>query len=99
LDEAGAALKRIGADGHRAAEVVQGIRAMFKNDGQKRMPLDINQLIHEVIALVQGELRKRHISVDAELSEGLPQVTADRVQLQQVIMNLVTNAIDAMETV
>jgi len=99
LDETRAALRRIGADGHRAAEVIQGIRAMFKNDGQKRVALDINQLIREVLALVQGELRKRHISVDAELGEGLPQVTADRVQLQQVIMNLVTNAIDAMETV
>jgi PAS domain S-box-containing protein len=99
LDETRAALRRIGADGHRAAEVIQGIRAMFKNDGQKRVPLDINQLIREVLALVQGELRKRHITVDVELSEGLPQVTADRVQLQQVIMNLVTNAFDAMETV
>jgi len=99
LDETRAALRRIGADGHRAAEVIQGIRAMFRNDGQKRVPLDINQLICEVLALVQGELRKRRIAVDAELGEGLPQVTADRVQLQQVIMNLVTNAIDAMETV
>jgi PAS domain S-box-containing protein len=99
LDEAQAALKRIGADGHRAAEVVQGIRAMFKSDGQKRVPLDLNQLIREVLVLVQGELRKYRVWVDVTLSEGLPQVTADRVQLQQVVMNLVTNAIDAMETV
>jgi PAS domain S-box-containing protein len=99
LDEVRAALKRIADDGHRAAELVQGIRAMFKNDGQKRVPVDINQLIREVLALVHKELIEHRISVFSFLSADLPQVTADRVQLQQVIMNLVTNAIDAMEPV
>jgi PAS domain S-box-containing protein len=99
LDEVRAALKRISADGHRAAELVQGIRAMFKNDGQKRVPVDVNQLAREVLALVQVALLDRRIAVYTELSAELPQVMADRVQLQQVIMNLVTNAIDAMESV
>ncbi len=99
LDEVRAALKRIADDGHRAAELVQGIRAMFKNDGQKRLPVDINQLIREVLALVHKELLEHRISVFSFLSADLPQVTVDRVQLQQVIMNLVTNAIDAMEPV
>jgi PAS domain S-box-containing protein len=99
LDEARAALKRIGDDGHRAAEVIQGIRAMFRNDGQHRALVDINQLVREVLALVQGELLRRRIPVDTRLDENLPQVMADRVQLQQVIMNLITNALDAMEPV
>ena len=72
---------------------------MFKGDGQKLVPLDINKLIREVLALVQGDLLKRQISLHTELNEGLPQIMADRVQLQQVIMNLITNAIDAMESV
>jgi PAS domain S-box-containing protein len=96
LDEVRAALKRIGSDGHRAAELVQGIRAMFRNDGQKRVLVDLNQLVREVLALVHGDLLERRVSVYTELSADVPQVMADRVQLQQVIMNLVTNAMDAM---
>jgi PAS domain S-box-containing protein len=99
LDEVRAALKRIGSDGHRAAELVQGIRAMFKNESQKRVLVDINELIREVLALVQGDLLEHRISVFTFLSADLPQVMADRVQLQQVIMNLVTNAIDAMKPI
>jgi PAS domain S-box-containing protein len=99
LGEVRAALKRIGDDGHRAADLVQGIRAMFKNDGQKRVLVDVNQLIREVLALVQGRFVERRVSVFTELSADLPQVRAERVQLQQVIMNLVTNAIDAMEPI
>ena len=99
LDEARAALEGIGRDSQRAADVVEGIRAMFKNDSQNRVLLDINQLVREVLVLVQGELFKRGISLDTELTENLPQVMADRVQLQQVVMNLVTNAMDAMEPI
>jgi PAS domain S-box-containing protein len=99
LDEVRAALKRIGSDGHRAAELVQGIRAMFRNGGQKRVPVDLNQLVCEVLALVQGDLLERRVSVYTDLSADIPQVMADRVQLQQVIMNLVTNAMDAMAPV
>ncbi|MBV9970433.1 MAG: PAS domain S-box protein [Xanthobacteraceae bacterium] len=99
LDEVRAALKRIAEDGHRTAELVQGIRAMFKNDAQKRVPLDVNELIREVLALVHKELMEHRIAVFSFLSADLPQVIADRVQLQQVIMNLVANAIDAMESV
>ena len=96
LDEVRAALKRIGSDGHRAAELVHGIRAMFRNDGQKRVLVDLNQLVREVLALVQGDLIERRVSVYTDLSADIPQVMADRVQLQQVIMNLITNAMDAM---
>ncbi len=99
LDEARTVVKQIANEGHRAAEVVEGIRSLFKNDGQNRVRLDVNQLIREVLALVQGDLLKHRISVDTELNESLPQVMADRIQLQQVVMNLVSNAIDAMESV
>jgi PAS domain S-box-containing protein len=99
LDEVRAALKRIADDGHRTAELVQGIRAMFKSDGQKRVAVDVNELIREVLTLVHKELIEHRIAVFSFLSADLPQVTADRVQLQQVIMNLVANAIDAMEPV
>jgi PAS domain S-box-containing protein len=99
LDEARAALEGIGRDSQRAADVVQGLRAMFKKDSHNRVLLDINQLVREVLVLVQDELFKRGISVDTELTENLPQVMADRVQLQQVVMNLVTNAMDAMEPI
>jgi C4-dicarboxylate-specific signal transduction histidine kinase len=99
LDEVRAALKRIADDGHRTAELVQGIRAMFKNDGQKRVAVDVNELIREVLTIVHKELIEHRIAVFSFLSADLPQVTADRVQLQQVIMNLVTNAIDAMKPI
>ncbi len=99
LDEARAALEGADRETQRAADVVEGIRAMFKNDGQNRVLLDINQLVREVLALVHGELFKRGISLDTELTENLPQVMADRVQLQQVVMNLVTNAMDAIEPI
>jgi PAS domain S-box-containing protein len=99
LDEARAALTRIANDGHRAAEVVQSIRAMFNNDGLKRGLLDVNQLIREVLELVERDLFKRRIAVETELNGDLPRVVADRVQLQQVLMNLITNAIDAMGSV
>jgi C4-dicarboxylate-specific signal transduction histidine kinase len=99
LDEARTAVKRIANDGHRAAGVVQGIRSLFKNDGQNRVLLDVNQLIREVLALLQGDLLKHRIFVDIELNENLPQVMADWAQLQQVVLNLVMNAMDAMEPI
>jgi PAS domain S-box-containing protein len=96
LDEARAALKRIVNEGHRAGQVIASIRSMFKKDGRTKAPHDVNDLVREVLTLVRGEVENQRVAVRTELTDDLPRVLADRVQLQQVILNLVTNAIDAM---
>lgn len=99
LEEVRAALERIVREGNRASQIIDGIRAMFKNDGRQKALLDINGLIREVLALLDSELRSGQVLVQTELvPEPLP-VLADRVQLQQVIANLITNAKEAMSTV
>jgi C4-dicarboxylate-specific signal transduction histidine kinase len=92
-------LNRIIADGHRAAQVIASIRTMFKRDDPKRVRLDVNGLIQEVIALMRGELQGKRIAVRIALAEKLPQVLGERAQLQQVILNLIINAIEAMVSV
>jgi PAS domain S-box-containing protein len=99
LDEARSALKRIVSDGHRASEVISGIRAMFKSDGQEKVPLEVNPLIWEVLELVHRELQNQRVAVKTELAEELPKVFANRVQLQQVMLNLIANAVEAMGTI
>jgi PAS domain S-box-containing protein len=99
IEEARTLLQGIVRDGHRASDVIRGIRAMFKADPKKRSLVNLNGLIREVLALARGELRNSLTEVRTELDENLPTLTADRVQLQQVMFNLVTNAIDAMSAV
>ena len=99
LDEARAAFKRIVNDGHRASEVISTIRAMFKKDAQARSWLEVNDLVRDVLRLAHGELQSHGVSVRTRLAAGLPRVLADRVQLQQVILNLVMNAVEAMSPV
>ena len=99
LEEVRALLESIVGEGNRASQVIDGIRAMFKNESREKALLDVNEVIREVMALLHSKLQKREISVQTELASELPRVLADRVQLQQVVANLVANAIEAMDTV
>ncbi len=96
LDETKAALKQIVADGHRAGAVIESIRASFKRDVRNRTSLNLNDLIRETLALTRGDLERNRIMVQAEPSAQVPQIRGDRIQLQQVLLNLITNAIDSM---
>ncbi|MGL3104872.1 ATP-binding protein [Bradyrhizobium sp. BR 1432] len=83
-------------NGIRAAEIIGRIRGLAKNVPPRKDTIDINNAIVDVIALVRGEVLRRGLSLQADLSAGLPPVEGDRVQLQQVVLNLVMNAVDAM---
>jgi signal transduction histidine kinase len=96
LDEAKEAFKEIVAGGHRAAAVISSIRGLFKTEGRNRASFDVNKLIEDTLALVWKDLQKHRISVERQLDPRVPQATGDRIQLQQVLLNLMTNGIDAM---
>ena len=99
LDEARGAVESIINDGKRAGEVIQRVRALAKKTDTEKRPLDINDLVTGVIALVRRELVSNGVSLRMELAHALPMVLGDRVQLQQVIINLVVNGIEAMQPV
>jgi signal transduction histidine kinase len=88
--------EQIAADGHRAGAVIESIRAIFKKEDRNRTSLDVNELIGEALALVHSDLQSYRIMVMTEPDGHLPLVNGDRVQLRQVLLNLMTNAIDAM---
>ena len=96
LDKARAALKRIAVDGHRAGAVIGSIRTMFKTNARHRTSFDINELINEVIVMVRSDLQRHRISVRTGPNLRVRQVIGDRIQLQQVLLNLIANAIDSM---
>jgi PAS domain S-box-containing protein len=96
LEEARQVLSRIVRDGNRAGDVIDRIRALVRKVPPRRDRSNINEAIHEVIALTQTEVERNGIRLQTRLGDELPLVPADRVQLQQVIMNLIVNAIEAM---
>jgi PAS domain S-box-containing protein len=99
LEKARQALNRIFANGNRASEVIGRMRALFKKAPLRTEDVDINGAILEAIGLTRGEVMKNGISVQSHLVEGLPLIQGDRVQLQQVIMNLIINAVEALSSV
>lgn len=97
IDEARTSLNKILDSVNRANDVVSGIRAMFDSEKKETEPVDINGVIKSVLALVDLHLRKHRIEVETDLESGIPPIEGHRVQLQQVILNLVMNAIEAMQ--
>jgi signal transduction histidine kinase len=95
-DEARQAVREIIKDGNQANEVVRRVRALVKGEPPRKDQLNINEAISEAIALVRGEVRENGVSLRTQLASDMPPVAGDRIQLQQVILNLITNAIDAM---
>jgi C4-dicarboxylate-specific signal transduction histidine kinase len=99
IEEARAAFKRIVDDGNRASQVIASVRAMFGKNGGEKTEIDLNELICKVLAVMHAEMESQRISQQIELSAGLSQVVGDRVPLQQVLLNLIMNAIEAMAAV
>jgi C4-dicarboxylate-specific signal transduction histidine kinase len=99
LDEARSAVEWIVKEGNRASEVIRRVRALANKTDIEKVPLDINDVVREVVALVQRELISHLVSLQTELAPTLPRILADRVQLQQVIINLVMNGIEAMQSI
>jgi PAS domain S-box-containing protein len=99
LDEARRALDWIIKEGNRASEVIRRVRALVNKTDIEKVPLDVNDIVREAIALVQREMDSHRVSLRMELALALPMILADRVQLQQVIINLVMNGIEAMQSV
>jgi len=97
LDRARTAAARIDRYGNRAAEIIDRIRSFYKKSPPQREFVDVNGIIHEMLTLLKGEAMRSSIAMRTDLSDELPKIMVDRVQLQQVLMNLMLNAIEAME--
>ncbi|HTP24761.1 MAG TPA: ATP-binding protein, partial [Anaeromyxobacteraceae bacterium] len=99
LEEARQTLERILADGHRAGEVLGRIRGLVRNAPPKKTWMDINETIGEVLALARGEAQRRGVALAAPLAPALPRIWGDRVQVQQVLLNLLLNGVEAVQEV
>jgi PAS domain S-box-containing protein len=91
--------QRIGQDAHRAIDIIGRVRSLINKTVSERVPLDMNALVREVLDLTAWELRRRKVSVKTELFSPLPMILGDRIQLQQVILNLILNGMEAMAPV
>ena len=97
LDEARACFEGVVSSAHRAAEVIDGVRSLYKKDIRTRAWLDVNELVHDVLRMVDADLRTQQVSVSIDLRDRLPPLLANRAQLEEVLLNLITNAIEAMD--
>jgi signal transduction histidine kinase len=93
------ALQGIVDDGLRAADIITSIRGMFRKDNHERLLLSVNDLVREVLTLIHGDLERRQIILRSDFHDALPKITGERVPLQQVLLNLIMNAADAMSAV
>jgi len=96
LSEARQAVERIIKDSYRASEVISRVRSLVKKTPPRNDWVDLNEVIVEVLALAQSEARRNHVSLNRELKQDLPRVRGDRVQLQQVVLNLIMNGMEAI---
>jgi len=99
LEEARQSALRVVADGQRAADIIDRIRALIKKEPPRTDGVGMNDAILEVLALTQGEVVQHGVAVQTHLAEGLPRIHGDRVQLQQVLLNVILNAVEAMSGV
>ena len=99
VERAQSAFAHIVDAGHRASDIVANIRAMFRKDDHERHAININDLVSEVLALVQGEIQRQQAVLQIELAEEAPPITVERVPLQQVLLNLIMNGLDAMSSI
>src|SRR5216684_1983618 len=99
VEEAREAATRVVKDSTRAAEIISRTRLLFKKGAPLWELVDVNEIIRDIVALMRSEVTQHSISVRTELAEDVPQITGDHVQLQQVLMNLILNSIDAMKDV
>ena len=93
------AAERIVRDGKDAGEIVRRVRAVFKRTAGEKVALDLNEVIGEVLRLLRGDATRRRVLLETDLDKSLPSVMADRIQLQQVLLNLVLNGVEAMDSV
>jgi C4-dicarboxylate-specific signal transduction histidine kinase len=96
LDEARAAIGRLVKDANRASEIIAQVRALTRGSPQQQEWLAINDIILATLSLIDSEILQNHVSLRTELADDVPRVQGDRVQLQQVILNLILNALEAM---
>jgi C4-dicarboxylate-specific signal transduction histidine kinase len=99
MGEARDAVQRIIRDGKRASEVIARIRSLSRKGTPEKEPLDLNETIADVVAFAQGEVRRTRVTLRTDLAPELPRIVGDRVQLQQVVLNLVLNGLEAMSAV
>jgi C4-dicarboxylate-specific signal transduction histidine kinase len=96
LEKTRQTVERIIQDGTRAGTVISRVRALFKKEAPSKDWIDINEVVHELVMFLRDEALRRGVAMRTDLIPGLPKVTADRVQLQQVLLNLIMNGMDAM---